>query len=86
MMSIIALFNFCTIHEVQNADNAITFKTTSYDKLCEVYATAGGTISNDCHPSCSAVYSNKNDITAPHAEYKISKFYQPIKSASVVNL
>ena len=69
----IILFHFCTICEVQNEDNAITFKTSSDDKLSEIYATTtsslsvGDTItsaisSNYGSPSCSAVYSNKTTL------------------------
>jgi len=61
----IFLFNFCATSEVQNADNAITFKISSVDKLREVYTTtssvsAGDTItSNYYNPSCSAVIATK---------------------------
>jgi len=59
------LFNFCATSEVQNADNAITFKISSVDKLRKVYTTtssvsAGDTItSNYYNPSCSAVIATK---------------------------
>jgi len=39
------LFHFCTICEVLNEDEAITFKISSDDKLCEVYATATSSLS-----------------------------------------
>jgi len=65
----VILFHFCTICEVQNADNTITFKISSDNKLSEVYATTscvstGNTTtcritSNYCYLSCSAVYGNK---------------------------
>ena len=32
-------FHSCTMCEVQNADNTITFKLGSDDKACKVYAT-----------------------------------------------
>jgi len=51
------LFHFCTVCEVQNADNTMTFKISPDDKVPEVYATttssvsAGDTvISNYCSP------------------------------------
>jgi len=39
------LFHFCTICEVLNEDEAITFKISSDDELCEVYATATSSLS-----------------------------------------
>jgi len=59
------LFHFCTICEVKKADNMITFKILSGDKLHEVYAmttsseSAGNTVTSYyCSPSRLAVYSN----------------------------
>jgi len=63
-------FYFCSVCEVQNADNAMTFKMSSDDRLHKVYAVLAGygitnsITSNYCSPSCSAVYSNKT--TALH--------------------
>jgi len=31
------LFHFCTTYEVQNADNALTFKISSDDEVPEIY-------------------------------------------------
>ena len=44
-MTVIISFNFCTLCEVQNADNAVTFQISSNDKLSEVYATTTSSVS-----------------------------------------
>jgi len=44
------LFNLCTIFEVQNADNAMTFKILSGDTLREVYAITTSSVSAQSLP------------------------------------
>jgi len=85
--------------EVQNADDAITFKTLSDDKVHELNATtislisAGDTItstitSNYCTPLCSAVYRNKTILhhSMQFIKYLVSEFCQEFKSVHWLNL
>jgi len=70
----IILFHFYAVYEVQNADNATTFKVLPDDDHGEVNATAASSVSADktitvtsiitnCRcPLCSADYSNKTTI------------------------
>jgi len=51
------LINFCTIYEVQNADNATLFKMWSGIKIREVYATHDFSIGRKCSMLHYLLYS-----------------------------